>query len=222
MEFPNVSKFGFAVKSTNAKPPKTLEPEMTLVGGIKGKFKLNEAASKLLGLYPTDYLVFVSNEEEVAAAVQANDPSILEWAEETGNAPKDFPVSWGIAKGWAELDMNGNAIKSKKPLTKFEEEELIANGAVDENGKAVAPIIDRVKGSRLSTKSTEVKLGMILEGTDGTNCPLLRKNVSDDKHAVYAINPEPVTVEFPNGNSTVEVDVYTISFAREDDKIERG
>lgn len=229
MEFPQSSKFAFTVKSTTARPPKTTEPELTVIAGIKGKFKANEALSKLMGLKPHDYLAFISNEEQVIAVKEAyadaeneNHDEAVAFVEEVGGID-NLTVQWGIAKGWALLDANDNPLTTKKPLTKPEEKKLRDAGEVDEEtGKVIAPDIAAMKGSRLSSKMKEMKTGMILEGTDSTNCPELRKGVSEDKHAVYAVNPTPVKASFPNGTGAVDVDVYLIKADREEDKIERN
>jgi len=219
MEFP---QFGFGVESTTSRPAKTSEPELTMIAGVSGKFKLNEAASTLLGVKPGDYIVFVSNRNEVQQAIAENHPALVEWAEENDANIKDYPVTWGIAKGWAEKDKDGNYLKTRKPLTKVERERLIEEGNVDDEGHAIAPEMNRYKGSRLSSKSPEARVGMIVEGTDGNNWPVLREGVPEDKHAVYSISKEGSTIEVPNGPDTEEVDIYSISFAREEDKIKRG
>jgi hypothetical protein len=224
MEFPKVgTKFAFTVKSTTARPPRTSEPELTVISGVKGKFKLNEAASKLLGLKPYDYLAFINNEDqltEIREAYAAGVEEVVEEVDAEGGLDA-LKIQWAIAKGWAKLDANGVPQTTKKPLTNAEVAKLVAEGQVDENGKAIAPTISDYKGSRLASKMKEVKTGMILEGTDATNCPLLREGVSEDKHGVYAVNTEYATYDFENGNSTVSVDVYLISFKGEEDKIER-
>ena len=220
MEFP--SKFSFTVKSTTARPPKTTEPELTAVAGIKGKVKLNEAASKLLGLKPGDYLAFHSNEEQIEEIkAQYAEGEVIDWVEEEGGVDA-LKTQWGISKGWELIDVNGIPIMTKKPLTLKEEKKLKAEGQVDENGKAIAPDIPSHKGSRLSSKMKELKSGMILECTDSTNAPALRSGYADNMHVVYSISEEPVEAEFENGSETVAVDIYLINFVREDAKIERS
>lgn len=223
MEFPKVGKFAFSVVSTTSRPPKTNDPELTIISGVKGKFKLNEAASKLLGLKPGDYLVFVNNEDAINATKEAYAAGVEEVVAEVDaqGGIDALKAQWAIAKGWAQLDINGVPQMTKKPLTNAEAEKLVKEGKVDEDGKAVAPLIPDYKGSRLASKMKEVKTGMILEGTDANNCPLLRENVSEDKHAVYAVSTEAIPFEFPNGNETVATDVYLIDYKGEEDKIER-
>jgi len=223
MEFPK-SKFAFSVKSTSARPPRTTEPELTIIAGVKGKLKLNEAASKLLGLKPYDYIVFVSTEDQVEALKERyanNDSEAIDIVNELGGLDA-LTVDWAITKGWEMLDANGQPLTAKKPLTNAEIKQYIQDGIVDENGKAVAPDMPAVKGSRLSSKMKEIKSGMILEATDSTNCPLLRANHPDDMHVVYAISKEGSSVTFENGNTTVDTIVYPIVFAREDKKIEKN
>ena len=225
MEFPKMSsKFAFTVRSTSARPPKTNEPELTVIAGVKGKLKLNEAASKLLGLKPGDYLTFINNEEQIIQMKEAYTDGVEEVVaeiDEMGGVDA-LTIQWGIAKGWAKVDMNGVTQMSKKPLTKGETKKLIAAGEVDEDGRAIAPEIPDYKGCRLASKMKEVRSGMILEGTDATNAPLLRADLDDDKHGVYALSTEAMPVEFPNGNETVVADVYLINFKGTEDKIERG
>ena len=220
MEFP--SKFSFTVKSTTARPPKTTEPELTAVAGIRGKTKLNEAASKLLGLKPGDYLTFHSNEEQIDSIKEAYAAGeVIDWVEDAGGVDA-LKIQWGISKGWELMDMNGLPIITKKPLTLKEEKKLRAAGQVDENGKVIAPDMPARRGSRLSSKMKELKSGMILECTDSTNAPALRAGYSDDMHVVYSINETPVAAEFENGSETVNVDIYLINFVREDVKVEKS
>jgi hypothetical protein len=224
MEFPQSSKFAFTVKSTTARPPKTSEPELTAIAGIPGKYKINEAASKLLGLKPQDYLVFVNNEDQIEALKEAyadGDAEAVAYVDEAGGVDA-LELQWGICKGWPMLDANDNPLTAKKPLTNAEKKRLVEAGQVDEEGKPIAPEIPAIKGSRLSTKMKEVKVGMILEGTDSTNAPKLRESYDDDKHVVYAVNQEAVQGQFPNGTGAVDVDIYLIKFDRTEDKIERN
>ena len=224
MEFPQASKFAFVVKSTNARPPKTTEPELTIVASIRGKYKINEAASKLLGLKPGDYLTFINNEaqiEEIRQAYANGDEATVEAVDAEGGLDK-LQVQWAIAKGWELLGADDQPIMTKKPLTKAESKALKEAGEVDEDGKVIAPSIPDHKGSRLSSKMKEVKIGMILEGTDSNNAPLLREGHPDDKHVVYSVSKEPLAFEFPNGTGSVEATVYLLEYNREEDKIEKN
>ena len=224
MEFPT-SKFSFTVKSTTAKPPKTTEPELLIAGNNKGKFKLNEAASTLLNVKPGDYLAFVNNEVQVNQVLEAykqDDPDAVAWVNELGGVD-EVKVQWAIAKGWELKDAAGNVQTIKKPLTNVEIKALEEAGQVDpETGKVIAPDVPAHKGSRLNAKSSEVKVGMILDGTDSTNCPVLRGKMSEDMHAVFSVGKEGIPVEFPNGNTTAGVTVYPITFEREEPKIEKN
>ena len=223
MEFPT-SKFSFTVKSTTAKPPKTTEPELLIAGNNKGKFKLNEAGSTLLNVKPGDYLAFVNNEVQINQVLEAykqDDPEAVAWVQEQGGID-EVKVQWAIAKGWELLDAAGNVQTVKKPLTKVEEEALREKGEVGEDGKVVAPDIPAHKGSRLNAKSSDVKVGMILDGTDSTNCPVMRKGVPEDMHLVFSIAKEGIPVQFPNGNSTADVTVFPITVDRQEAKIEKN
>lgn len=225
MEFPKNSKYAFSVKSTSARPPKTDEPELHLIAGIKGKFKINEATSKLMGLKPYNYLAFVSNEDQIEEVKQAfadGDEETVAWVNEQEGGIDGLVPMWAIAKGWDLIDANGVPQTAKKPLTKAEAAKLVEAGEIDEDGKAIAPTIPARKGSRLASKMKEVKVGMILEGTDSTCAPALRKGHEDDKHVVFSVTKEAIAAEFPNGDTTVDVEVYPITFARTEQKIEKN
>lgn len=223
MDFPK-SKFSFTVKSTSARPPKTTEPELTIIAGVKGKFKANEALSKLMGAKPGDYFTFINTEDQVAQmkeAYAAGDAEVVAEVDEMGGVDA-LVVQWGVAKGWELCDVNGIPLTIKKPLTNKEAALLVKEGQVDEEGKAIAPDVPAHKGSRLSTKMKEVKMGMILEGTDSTNAPALRDAYPDDKHVVYSVNSEAIPAQFDGGDGNmIDVPVYLIAYAREEDKIER-
>lgn len=224
MNFPTASKFVFSVKSTTARPPKTLEPELAIIAGIKGKFKMNEAASKLIGLKPADYLAFINNEDQLEAiklGYAENDAECVAFVEEAGGLDK-LETQWAIVKGWEMLDASGNPLTTKKPLTNVEVEQYIKAGKVDEDGKALAPEVSAYKGSRLASKTQEVRTGVTLEGADSTNCPALRQGYDDKMHVVYSVSKEGVPVQFPNGTGVVDVIAYPITFVRLDEKIEKN
>lgn len=224
MDFPNVSKFAFTVKSTNARPPKSLVPELQITAGIKGKFKLNEAASRLLGVRPTDYIAFINNEEQVEqlkAAYTAGDEDATDYINQIGGI-ENLKVQWGIAKGWVMLDENGLVKMTKKPLTNREAKKLKEEGQVDENGRVIAPDIEAYKGSRLASKTKGAGIGAILEGTDSNSCPELRHGYDEDKHVVYRINETPVVAEVENGNDVTSINVFLIEYSQLEDKIERS
>ena len=223
MEFPK-SKFAFNVASTTARPPKTNEPEIHMVAAIKGKVKMNEAGSKVLGLRPADYLVFINNRDAIDALVEkakAGDEAAIAEVEAAGGVD-NLELTWAVCKGWIMKDSAGNELTTKKPLTKKEAAKLEAEGQVDENGKVIAPDMPLYKGSRLSTKMKDNKIGMILECTDSNNAPLLRDGYDDDKHVVYSISAEAMPFEFPNGDGTVAVDLHLIEYKGLEDKVERG
>lgn len=226
MEFPG-SKFSFNVASTTSRAPKSDEPELQATAAIHGKYKINEAASKLLGLKPKDYLVFINNMDAIEATLakykEGDEAAVAEVNEAGGVEAYAKSVVWAICKGWVVLDDAGEPLTTKEPLTNSLRKKLIKEGKVDEEGKAIAPTIPLFKGSRLSTKMKDGnKVGLILEGTDGNNAPLLRKGHDDDKHVVYKINSEAIPYQFENGPDVVNVDLYLLEYKGEEEKIERN
>lgn len=197
------SRFAFGVVSTGRRPDKTTEPQL-VVATTKGKFKLNGAATRMVGVQHGDHAALVNNADEIAKAIAA------------GEAEEDTAPTWGIIKGYPVLDKEGNPRQSVKRLTDAEKSALIEAGEVDEDGEALTQYEDKVIGFKLASVTKALGFGVTLEGSDAVNYPLLGGN--DANNIVYEIEKEPVIVEMA-GN---DVEVYILGESTEVPKIARG
>lgn len=208
-----MKNLSFSLKSTSTRSV-NVNPELT-VSTAKGLIKINAAAAKLLDVKPGDYLAFVNNEESVREAIKNEDPEIMAWAEETGNSPEDYPVTWGVFKGFMKLDKNGNPIMTAKRLTKDEREQLIQEGQVDEEGNVIAPEVPAYVGSKLGSVTGEATYSNMFM-SDTANWAELGGN--NDYNIVFDVSKDYITSEI-RGN---EVKIYTLENMREVEKQKRG
>ena len=198
------SRYSFAVMSTGRRPEKTNEPQL-VVTTTKGAIKLNGAATRLIGLQHGDHAALVNNEADIVRAKAA------------GEISDDTPVTWGIIKGYTALGKDGKPRKSVKRLTKEEEEALIAQGEVDDDGEVLPQYEDKMVGFKLAATNKAMGLGNTLQGSDAVNYIPLGGN--PDKNVVYEIETEPTSVDI---EGVGEVDIFVLGESSEVDKLSRG
>lgn len=129
MKTVNSSKvgIGFGFSAVNAGQRNvTVEPQVIAVS-TEGNFRITPAVSKVLGLQHGEYIMFLSNVDNIDAAIQNNAPEVVEFCEANGlelGSPeamiaihKEFDM-WAVAKGIAEFDPKGNAKTGTERLTK--------------------------------------------------------------------------------------------------------
>lgn len=126
-----VLSFGFS--SVNlAKRSTDTEPNIIAVS-TEGGFRINGIVSKLLGLLPGDYIMFVNNVDNVDMAFRSQSDEAAAFCIENGfvneSGEADFSTEaciafhkncdfWGIAKGIAEYDVKGNPKTVNERITK--------------------------------------------------------------------------------------------------------
>lgn len=199
-------KFSFAVASTSARPAKTGTPELH-VTVTKDKFRVNQAAARILGTISGDRLMFISNEASVRTAVINGD--ITEEEVEAN-------LVYAIAKGVPALK-KGNVQFGPKRLTKAEEVALengTYDGDVDEKGRPIEIIF---KGFKVASTNGSNDPGQILEGSDALNYVPLKGN--EERTAIWELNVENKFIMEVEG---VEVPCYPMSFDRFEEKIVRN
>lgn len=99
MDFINEDfNFEFEVGASRSRTVNT-EPEF-VVTVTDGKFKINEAASRLLGIVSGEHLAPITNYKSIKDAIAAKDPKLVKWAEDNGKSIEEYPIFWGLAKGW--------------------------------------------------------------------------------------------------------------------------
>lgn len=118
------SAFGFSVVNAGQRNV-AVEPQLVATSTL-GQFRLTAPVTKLLGITPGDYVMFINNCADIDAALAAQTPEIVAFAEEQGlalgsvelslAAHKEFDV-WAVAKGIALYNSKGIALTVKERLT---------------------------------------------------------------------------------------------------------
>ena len=207
------SDFQIGVASSNKRSVETVPTFSTTTS--KGGMKINELASRLIDVKNGEYIMLVSNFEAVNTAIQTRAQAILDWAEENDAEPEDYPVFWGIAKGYLETDRNGNPIKVPERLTNAQKQQYIDEGKVDDEGKPIPEMVDKYKGSKMSSQNGVAGYG-ILTGNDSSNWAPLGGN--HDNIVIYDVSNDFQEIEL-DGHT---VKVFPLINKRTKDKIVRG
>lgn len=127
-EISNVKRglsFGFAPVNAGQRQV-TYEPQV-IATSTDGGFRMTPIISKLLGIESGDNVMFISNVDNIDAAIQTDNEEILAFCEEAGLAPKSPEAilaihkaldMWCVAKGIKEFDAKGNEKTCTERLTK--------------------------------------------------------------------------------------------------------
>lgn len=118
---------GFGFSAVNAGQRNTaVEPQVIAVS-TEGNFRITPPVTRVLGIGHGDYVMFLSNVDNIDAAILNNDSQIVEFCEannlEVGSPEaaiaihKEFDM-WAIAKGIEEYDTKGNMKTCQERLTK--------------------------------------------------------------------------------------------------------
>lgn len=126
------SAFGFSAVNAGQRNV-TVEPQLLAVS-TSGGFRLTAPVTKLLGIAPGDYVMFINNVADIDAAIAAQTEEVVAFAEENGlelGSPeltiamhKEFDM-WAVAKGIALYKSNGVALTVKERLTAKDKESLV-------------------------------------------------------------------------------------------------
>jgi len=214
MDFFNTD-FKMSTASTSKRVAST-NPEFSTTTSTGG-LKINEATAKMVDIKNGEYMVLVSNFAVVDAAIKRKDDVILAWAEKNDAAPEDYPVSWGIAKGYAELDKDGNEQQTPERLSAAKRQEYIDLGKVDEEGNALPELVTKYKGAKMSGQSGAAGYA-ILTGNDSNNWAPL--GGSDEELAIYEVSSDFVEMDLEEDGRTHKV--YPLTNKTTKEKIQRG
>lgn len=126
------SAFGFAAVNAGQRNV-SVEPQL-IVSSTSGAFRLTGPVTKLLGIAPGDNVMFINNVAQIDAALAAQTPDIVKFAEEQGlalgspelaiAAHKEFDM-WAVAKGIALYKSNGTPLMVKERLSLKERETMV-------------------------------------------------------------------------------------------------
>lgn len=116
--------FGFSAVNAGQRNT-TLEPQLIVVS-TEGNFRITPAVSKALNIAHGDNIMFLSNADQIDAAIAAKAEAVVDFCTEAGlelgsaeaaiALHKEFD-EWAIAKGIAELDPKGNPRMGTERLT---------------------------------------------------------------------------------------------------------
>ena len=127
MKTANAKSIGFGFSAVNAgQRAVTVDPQLIAVS-TEGNFRITAPVSKLLGIGHGEYIMFLSNVDNIDQAIVNKAPEVIAFCEEQGlelGSPealialhKEFD-QWAIAKGVIEFDPKGNARTSQERLSK--------------------------------------------------------------------------------------------------------
>lgn len=122
--------FGVSVVVAGQRQGGNNRPEL-IATSTNGGFRLTGAATRILGVMPGDYVMFLNNLAQIDAAIldttNENHAALVEFCEQNGldiTTPealvaihKEFD-EWYVAKGVQEFDARGNAKMAKERLSK--------------------------------------------------------------------------------------------------------
>jgi hypothetical protein len=127
MKISNVKAMGFGFSAINAgQRNAVVEPQIIAVS-TEGNFRITPPVSRALGIGHGDYIMFVTNVENIDEAIRNKAPEVIAFCEENGlevgsaeaaiALHKEFDM-YAIAKGIAEYDPKGNMKTTTERLTK--------------------------------------------------------------------------------------------------------
>ena len=169
--------FGFAAVNAGQRNV-AVEPQLVALSTLGG-FRLTGPATKLLGIAPGDNVAFVSNVDQIDAAIAANDPTIVAFAEEQGlelgsaelaiAAHKEFD-QWAVCKGYALYNSKGTplttkerlSLKDKEAIVKANFDEILASAMASDN----AELVEALSREGISYEEQAELLMSVVEGRE--------------------------------------------------------
>lgn len=125
--------FGFSAVNAGQRAA-NVEPQLVAVS-TEGGFRLTGAVTRVLGIVPGDYVMFISNLAQIDQAITAKAEELVAFCEEQGlefGTPeavvaihKEFDM-WAVAKGILERDTKGNAKECTERLSKKDKQTYVS------------------------------------------------------------------------------------------------
>lgn len=125
--------FGFSAVNAGQRNT-TVEPQVIAVS-TEGNFRITSAVSKVLGVGHGDNIMFLSNVDQIDAAIINKDQLVIDFCEANGlevGSPeaaialhKEFD-QWAVAKGVQEFDPKGNTKTGTERLTKNDKAKYVS------------------------------------------------------------------------------------------------
>lgn len=145
---------GFGFSAVNAgQRNTTVEPQVIAVS-TDGNFRITPPVSRVLGIGHGDYVMFLSNVDNIDAAILNKDSQIVEFCEAIGlelssseaaiAIHKEFDM-WAIAKGIVEYDPKGNMKTCQERLTKKDKIKFVSQNFDEMLEGAMAEADDETK-----------------------------------------------------------------------------
>lgn len=154
MKTSNVKAMGFGFSAVNAgQRNTTVEPQVIAVS-TEGNFRITPVVSRVLGVGHGDYVMFLSNVENIDSAITNKAPEVVSFCEANGlelGSPeaaialhKEFDM-WAIAKGIVEYDTKGNQKTTTERLTKNDKIKFVSQNFDDMLEQAMLNADDETK-----------------------------------------------------------------------------
>lgn len=171
------SAFGFSAVNAGQRNV-AVEPQLVALSTLGG-FRLTGPATKLLGVAPGDNVGFINNVDAIDAAIAANAPEIVAFAEEQGlelgsaelaiAAHKEFDM-WAVCKGYQMFTGKGTPLTVKERLSgkdrvaivKANFDEILAAAMASEN----AELVDALSRDGITADEQIELLASTIEGRE--------------------------------------------------------
>lgn len=133
---PSIKKSAFGFSAVNAGQRNvSVEPQLIAVS-TSGGFRLTAPVTRVLGIAPGDYVMFINNVAEIDAALAKQTKEVVDFATEQGlklgsvelaiAMHKEFDM-WAVAKGIALYKSNGTPLTVKERLSAKDRKSFVFN-----------------------------------------------------------------------------------------------
>lgn len=207
-EFSNVKRgLSFGFSALNAGQRQVVYEPQVIATSTDGGFRITPIISKLLGVESGDNILFITNVDNIDAAIQNDNAEVVAFCEENGLAPKSpeaiiavhkaFDL-WAIAKGVQEYDAKGNPKTSTERLTKKDKMLYVSNNFEAIMEQAMASDNEELKASlNIEGITTEEQVSILAELVKGRELPKFKGSKCANPAGLTGTN---VTLTFTDSN----------------------
>lgn len=171
------SAFGFSAVHAGQRNV-SVEPQL-IATSTKGAFRLTAPVTKLLGIAPGDYVMFINNIANIDEAIAKQTPDVVAFAEENGlelGSPeltiamhKEFDM-WAVAKGIQLYSPKGTpltckerlSLKDKVAVVRANFDEVLSSALASDN----AELVEVLSREGITTEEQVEILASTIEGQD--------------------------------------------------------